>query len=278
VIATLHNYRLACPQATMRRDGEFCDLCVGSSARPALQHRCVNGSLVQSVAGVATRSSWSRSFGSIDRFLAPSAVVAEVAIAAGVPSSKVRILPHFTTDPGPRSSAPSASPTVLFVGRLSEEKGVDVLLEAWAQRERSEQLVICGDGPLRSRLEVCAPSSVTFRGAVTPSEAAREMLSARVIVVPSIWQEPFGLVTIEAMAAGLGVITTDHPSHREIVGEQAGRFAQPGDTPSLGAVLDELDDTSVDRMGRAGRLEFERRFRPDVHLSALEALYREVLR
>ena len=166
VVMTLHNYRLFCANALLFRDGRPCEDCVGTHPWRGVQHRCYRDSFVASALAASTiavaraRRTWSTG---VDRFVAPSWFLREKLVAGGIPAETITVKPHGVDDPGARTTPPSSSRSVLFVGRLSQEKGADTLLDAWAARGASRlELVLVGDGPLRERLEARAVEGVRF--------------------------------------------------------------------------------------------------------------------
>ena len=114
---------------------------------------------------------------------------------------------NFVADPGPRVMPPGESNTVLFVGRLSAEKGADLLLSAWPEKTGLE-LVVVGDGPLRSTLERRGGPSVRFLGHCSPADVRDLMLRSRALVFPSLAYENQPVVLLEALSAGLPVVAS----------------------------------------------------------------------
>ena len=204
----------------------------------------------------------------------PSETARNIFVAEGFPADRTVLKDNFTPDPGPRPAAPSRSRTVVFVGRLRPEKGTHALLEAWRRSAHAGlELVVIGDDPDRAALEAAAPADVVFRGTLPPEEVAQAMLAARALVFPSLWQEPFGLILIEAMAAGLPVVGFRVADAARIVGP-GGVLVEQGDVPGLAGALDALaDDALVDRLGRAGRERWEAAFSPAPQAAALAAAY-----
>ncbi len=207
---TLHNYRLLCVNPNLLRDGRVCEDCVGKTLWRGVVHRCYRESAALSAVAAASvtmgrvRNTWT---GAIDRYIAPSAFVAGKLTAGGVPTSKIVVKPHGAPDPGPRAAPPSESKVVLYVGRLSPEKGVRPLMDAWAAaRVSGLTLSIVGEGPLRASLEGLHVPGVSFLGARGPDEVRSLMLSARALVFPSICYEGAPVVVTEALAAGLPVM------------------------------------------------------------------------
>ena len=142
---------------------------------------------------------------------------------------------------------PAPEPLFLFVGRLDREKGVDVLLHAFARvRERvpDARLRIVGRGPQRPILEALADrlnqsGAISFAGWRDPAGVEEEIASAWAVVVPSRWAEPFGLVAVEAMVRGVPAIVTDHGGLAETVEHGVSGLLVPhDDVPALAAALE----------------------------------------
>jgi glycosyltransferase involved in cell wall biosynthesis len=195
-----------------------------------------------------------------------------------LPADKIRVKPNFVADPGPRLCAPEGSDVVLYVGRLVPEKGVEELVRAWdANRPAGLRLCIIGDGPLRPRLDAFVPPGVELVGSLPPAAVRRRMLSARALVFPSRWFEPFGLVVVEAMAAGLPVIASGLGGSAELLGDRTDELLNPSDPASwresFGRLVDErwLRGTAKD-----GRARYEERFSPSANLRMLEDAYQAV--
>src|SRR6185436_12523959 len=144
----------------------------------------------------------------------------------------------------------------LCVGRVSDEKGVDVLLEAWARaRPRALELVVVGDGPRREDLERRAIEGVRFTGWLPHDEVRALMLGSRALVFPSVCFEVFPMTLVEAMAAGLPVIASAHGGSAEIVGQIGPEWlAEPGRVESWVERLASLaDDDALDAAGACAR-------------------------
>ncbi len=284
-VLTLHNYRIGCPAATQQLRGSPCDACVGHAPIAAMRHRCVNNSTAQSTLAAITTSrlnAVARHHREQLRIVVPSETMSRFARHAGLPSNCVSLLEHYTDDPGLRPDPPSTSNTILYVGRLSSEKGVDVLVDAWRDATSPFELVIAGDGPLLQDLRRHESQNVTCIGSVAPSEAQRLMLTARAVVVPSVWDEPFGLTVVEALAAGAPVVASDVGSFASMIGAGGWVLPRADDHHDRRQLLREglaalTDDRSVDERGDHARAQFEQRFSESVHAQALEQLYRDLI-
>ncbi len=182
----------------------------------------------------------------------------------------------------PKSGAGHATRRrVVFAGRVVRPKGVAVLIRA--AREVDAEFVICGDGRLLEPMRDLARRTgvqdrVSFTGWLSPDRLAQELADASVVAMPSLWPEPFGLVGIEALAAGRPVIASatggvgDWLEHGV-----SGLCVKPGDVGELARALNELlaDPQRQHAMGAAGREAVNRRFSPERHLAGVLEAYGE---
>ncbi len=280
VVQTVHNYRLACANARLLRDGRPCELCVGSHPWHGVRYACYRDSRLQSAVAASTIAvnrglrTWSRH---VDLFLALTDFARDVLVRSGIPAAAVDVKPNFVADPGPRLLPAAESNVVVFAGRLEPEKGVDVLLDGWRAAGLEEmELCVLGDGPLRPGLERVAPPGVRFAGWVGPEEVARRMRSARALAYASAGYEGQPMVILEALAAGLPVVAPRLGPVPEIVGE-AGLLFEPGDPTGLAASLRRLGEpATVATAGAAARRRYLDAFTPATGLANLERAYGRV--
>lgn len=284
IVMTLQNYRLLCANAQLFRDGHLCTECVGTHPWRGVLHSCYRGSALASVPAALTiavgrrRGTWDL----VDRFIAPSEFVKSVFVGAGTAPERIVVKPNVVPDPGPRSRPPSESATILYAGRLSPEKGIGLLLDAWDQagsETAGMELAVVGAGPLREELESRASPRVRCLGWVESAELRERMLDARALVFPSQWPENFGRVIVEALAAGTPVLASDIATPAEIVRELGARWVvKPGDTSAWSSALTALtDDVSVDEAGEQARRLFEAKYSFRVGLRRLLEVYESVL-
>lgn len=285
---TIHNYRLGCLGADLFRDNDVCTSCVGRSPLSGVVRGCYRGSRTLSalmaveIVSTRRRSTLDR----INRFVAPSHFMADRLVDIGVPTERLTVKPHFTPDPGPRSNAPSESYDVLFIGRLASAKGIRTLLRAWERfAHRSAtltapgplRLTIIGDGPLAAEARESAPRGVEFTGWLPHAEVQQRMLASRAFVFPSEWYEPFGMVLIEAMAAGLPVVTSRASDAVRITGTPSRLAAASGNEQELSECIGHLDDSTVDEVGRDARARFETTYSETVGIGDLVDLYESII-
>lgn len=280
VVVTLHNFRLLCANAKLFRDGAPCEDCVGSHPWHGVRHRCYRGSGLVSIppAGAIALhrrlGTWERC---VDLFLALTEFARARFARGGLPPERIRVKANFAADPGRRSAPVSSSPELLYVGRLSPEKGVGVLLDAWPRMAAGTglELVIIGDGPGRAELERRAPPGARFEGQLPAARVRERMAAARSLVLPSIWYEGQPMVALEALAAGLPVLASSTggiPDLLEPLGEDW--LVAPGSAEAWAASLSRLREPErVEEGSRRARALYEESFTEAVAAAALEDAY-----
>jgi glycosyltransferase involved in cell wall biosynthesis len=279
VVQTLHNYRWVCPAAIAFRGGRVCTDCVGRPvALPAVVHACVRASRAQSAVAAAS-TAVHRAAGTlrrIDQFVALTAFQRRVMIDGGLPADRVRVISNFREpDPGIGDGSRSG---VLFLGRLTEEKGIGSLVRA--SRLMPGILRVAGAGPLESAVAEAGRSGALVQlGRLDTDVALDELRAAVALVVPSIWFEGFPMVVLEAYATGTPVIASRIGSLAEVVEDGVtGLLARPDDAEDLARQIRWAVEhpTEMARFGANARARFEARFRGADHLVALLDLYRDV--
>ena len=280
VVATLHNYTQVCPSGTLYRDGSVCTACVGKLPLPAVRHGCYRGSAVATVplalSWLANKSRW---WSSVSRFLCISEAQRRTLIANGMPADLLTVKYNFVPDTEVRRTGHGEH--LLYLGRLTEEKGVRLLMAAWDQvsGKLGVPLVIAGAGPLADEVAAWAADryDVSFVG-LQDKAASRALIARSVaVVVPSRWLETFGLVVVEAMAAGVPAVVAGHSSLAELVNDGVtGITHRPGDASSLAVALGRIV-RAPSSLGLAAREQYERRFTRSVGLTNLLAAYHEVI-
>lgn len=267
-VLTVHDYKLVCPVYRLYRDGAICEECVGRRWTPGVvRHRCSRGSLAESalLAVESTLHRWRRSYErAVSVFVAPSRFMASVLREGGIPAASLEVCLN-----APRRVPDSADPhdrverpTLLYAGRLSEEKGVDLAVEG-ARAHPDVELRIAGAGPLETALRERASglANVVFLGHLGPDELAGERARAWATLVPSRWYENAPLSVIESWWAARPVIGAAHGGLAEMLeGGDAGWAVAPGEFAAwqaafgrVGAARDELGELGVRARQRAAR-------------------------
>jgi len=285
VIQTLHNYRLFCPAAAFFRDGATCEECAARFVPwPGVLHGCYRNSRA-ATATVASMLVVHRAFNSwdkrVDAYIAPSHFSMTKFIDNGLSPEKLHVKPNFLLeDPGPADSHGSGG---VFLGRLSHEKGPDVLVEAW--RELSQvPLRIVGDGPQKTALERTVAerglSQVRFLGHSSHRACLEAVRQSAFLIVPSRSFETFGRAIVEAYALGRPVIASRHGALSELVKDgTTGLLFSPGDASDLAGKVRWMTShrDACREMGQAARREYEAKYTSDRNYGLLMAVYQRAL-
>jgi glycosyltransferase involved in cell wall biosynthesis len=279
-VQTVHNHRHTCMKGTYQREGQDCRDCLRAGhPGPGVAHACYRSSRAQSTVMAAALLRGRRAYRGVDRFIALTPEIASSLRDAGFPDDRIRLRPNSVPDPGP-VTPPGRG--VAFVGRLSQEKGVLALLEAWDRVPAGTlgPLRIVGGGPEADRVRqlTAGRPDVQVLGQLDANGVRAAIAASAVVVVPSLWAEAFPLVLLEAMAAGRALLVTDQGGLPAIVDESIGRVVQP-DVPSLTAGLVSLADDGqlLARLGRAARARYDESYHPDVAVQSLVQIYTEVV-
>jgi len=282
VVQTLHNYRLLCPAGTLFTNGERCETCSRSPAH-AVRRGCYRNSRLQTAAVSLMlgthrlRGTWTRA---VDAFLAPSAFCRDYFVAAGLPPAKVHLKPNFLArDPGQRTHRGDYA---LFVGRLSPEKGVLEMIEAWRQLPEMK-LLIAGDGPLYYEARGAAERTnglVHLLGQLTPDQTLAHIKAARFLVFPSRWNEPFGMGLLEAAACGVPAIASRIGAIPELVADH--RTGLLFDPDNFSELVERVrwawtHSAEMDEMGSAARQLYLLNFTAEKNYDVLMNIYRNLL-
>lgn len=278
VIQTLHNYRAICANGLLMRDGAVCEDCVGRVGWPALRHRCYRGSLVGTAAAVAMQQAihqggiWDRPG---TRLIALTDFARNKLIEGGLPGARIVIKPNFIA---PVATSSAARDGVLFVGRLSAEKGVGVLIEV-ARALPHRRFTIVGGGD-DARWRAMAPGNVVFTGVMAGAAAREAMTRAALLVMPSLWYEGFPMTLLEAFARATPVVASRIGSLAELAEDGVtGRLVAPGDPAALAVAIEAMldDPAGAIGIGRAAKAVVEARYDPASIGARLEEIYREAL-
>jgi glycosyltransferase involved in cell wall biosynthesis len=283
VVATIHNYRLACANGTFFRRGAVCHDCADGLPARAVLHGCYRGSPA-ATAPVALamslhRQAW-RSLVSAYVFISAS----QRDLLRGFDPAPDRVFVRYNLIPRRSRPQMGRTPTVVYAGRLDEAKGARLLMAGWDHyRSKSGEpglnLVIAGGGPLGDEVAAWASTrpSVEMTGQVSSDRCAELISRARAVLLPSAWEETFGLVAIEAMAAGVPPIAAGHGSFTELITPGVdGVLFRPGDPAALAlAIADaERNPEQYEVYGDQARKTYEQRFDPQRSVAELLEIYR----
>ena len=273
LVQTLHNFRLMCPQAMLLREGKVCEDCLGKLPWRGAVRGCYHGSKVQStvLAGMVTVhraiGTWQNK---ITRYIALNEFCRGKFIEGGLPAERIFIKPNFVDFEAPEAGDRDG---FLFVGRLSSEKGVDILVRA-VKAIQSISLRVAGPGPESGVLQ--GVDGIFPLGSLTMDSVRAEMSKAMALILPSIWYENFPRTLVEAFGCGLPVIASRIGALAELVTDGVtGLLFEAGDPNDLAQKLqwaqqhpDEMAD-----MGVNARALYEAEFTAERNYQQLMAIY-----
>ncbi len=283
VVQSIRNYRLICPNGLFFRDGRVCEDCLGKRLPwPGVRHACYRQNHAASATAAAMLTvhrllrTWLEQ---VDVFIAISQFARQKCIEAGLPADKIVVKPNFVyPDPGVGSGRGGYA---LYVGRLSAEKGLDTLLDAWSQLRSPVPLNIVGDGPLDTQVEAAAKQQhhIAWLGRRSRAETQALMGEAMMLIFPSKWYETFGRVAVEAFASGTPVIASDIGAIAELVDPgRTGLHFHPGDAADLAAQVEWVltHPKQLQQMRRESRAVFEAHYTGGANYRQLMAIYASV--
>ncbi|MGH2555079.1 MAG: glycosyltransferase, partial [Actinomycetota bacterium] len=281
LVMTVHNLRLRCPNSFMFTEGAVCRRCARGAYWNAVTHRCFSS---KSQAAAYASSLWVHRYGLrmerwVDRFIAPSGFMRNRLVEWGLDEGIVEVVRNFTDIDSRDPGVPGKYG--VFAGRLSPEKGLDVLLHA-LRAAGDPPFRIVGDGPATeevSRLKEELRLDHTELVGRVPSEAMHSILAeARFLALPSLWEENAPLAALEAMARGRPLLVTGMGGLPELVARGGGVVCAPGDAQDMADKLRRFDDDGFcERQGRQAWEFASSELLPEAHKANLEAIYTAVV-
>jgi glycosyltransferase involved in cell wall biosynthesis len=282
-VLTLHNFRLICINGLLFRGDRVCTACEGRRPWRGVLHRCYGGSLLGSMAVARLlesnrrRGTWDQD---VDAFIALTAVNGrETFIRAGLPADRLHVKANFIQDPWSQTvPLPSHCKGAVYIGHLVPCKGVELLVRAWSALKHP--LLIIGAGPLDARLRSLAPPNVRFAGALSLEAVLGHLSEAAFVVFPSLCQEGFARVIVEAFAMGRAVIAPRHGAMAEIVRHnENGLFFDPLSDEDLRTQVRSLFEVPglADRLGSEARREYLRLYTADVNYGQILEIYERAI-
>lgn len=278
VVLTLHDFKPMCPVYVRLQSGRPCSLCLDGDFQHVLTNRCAGGSVRDSALlyAEAVTQRWLGSYEKVDRFLAPSSFMRDAALHR-FRSEQVALL-YNGVDTAEVEVSMRDEGYVLYLGRLSKEKGVETLLRAH-EAAGTWDLVVAGTGPLADGLKM-RYRNARFVGQLSGEALKATIGGASVIVVPSEWYENCPMSVLEAMAYGKPIVASRMGGIPELVVEgETGLLFEPGNADELQRHLSRLmgDASLRARMGAAGRIRAERQFSIEMHNANLMDTYRSLV-
>jgi len=284
-IMTLHDLKPICPSYLMLSKGLICEQCKGGRYHRAVINKCHKGSYATSA--VHALESWMnhalKKYDSVRCFVAPSRFLRDKCIEFGWAAEKIVYLPNFTDTQTIRSSTQPGS-YLLYLGRLSHEKGVKTVLSTLAELMGNIPLVVIGDGPERANLEKLADErhlNVRSTGYLSGAALQDSLAWAKAVAMPSKWYENAPISLLESSAYGKPVIGAHISGIPEIIDDGGNGFLfEPGNVAELTLkiqCLTGMRDDALKAMGVAAREKVEREFSLGRHYTGLLEIYSNVL-
>ena len=285
-VLTIHNYRLICANALLLRHGQVCELCVNNLLPLAgIRYRCYHNSMAES-AFVTFVTSTHKLIRTWDKNISRLIVLTQFAKSRFVGSSirvdeqKLFIKPNFIPDPGLGET--NREDFFLFVGRLSYEKGIDVLANAFAGLP-TQKLVIIGDAA-DSQAEMARfldNSNITLKGRLNKDGVLAYMKRCKALIFPSTWYEGLPFVIIEAFATGTPVIASRLGSMAELVNDKLNGFLfEPGNVTDLQEKIHlflQTERQDRNALYENARTTYVQNFSPEKHYQTILTLYETVI-
>lgn len=288
IVQTLHNYRLMCPNGLFFTRNKPCERCLGKVfAWPGVLDGCYRGSRLAS-ATVAAMTATHRALGTwqtkVDIYIVLTELARQKFIVGGLPAEKTTVKPNFVFDPGVGTGGGGYA---LYVGRVSEEKGVRVMLDAWrTMRSRIQSgsspipLKIVGDGPLAEELkrEYTGLAEVEWLGSRPRIDVYKLMANARTLIFPSVWSEGMPLTLIESFASGTPVVASNLGAMSTMVEHgRTGLHFEAGSSEGLASGVEWVwaNEREWAEMRRGAREEYEVNYTPERNYEILMAIYEQ---
>ena len=281
VVMTVHNFRLACPNGLLMSHGEVCHRCLGGREYWCILRNCED-SFFKSV-GYALRTAAARLlrryYDHVDHYLCLTRFQRDVLVKEGLPQDRVSVLTNPIEIQVPEQSVEMERDSVLFVGRVSREKGIAPLFDA-ARVCSDIPFVVAGNWQAMPEASELAPDNVTLLGAVPSQKLGTLYEKARIFVLPSVWYEGFPTVLLEAMSYGLPIICSRIGGLPEIVEDgKTGLLYEPGNITELTERIRMLwqNPALCRQLGDAGKRKLQEEYAADRLLDRLLVIYETVI-
>ena len=281
LVMTVHNFRLRCPNGYMFTESAPCRRCEKGMYANAIVHRCFpdRGQAMGYAAGLWVHRFLLKLEDKVTLFITPSAFMKERMLEWGIDPERVIVVRNFTREPLGSSDPGEYG---MYLGRLSAEKGVDILLHA-LKATGDVRFLVVGEGPESGALRALADdlrlTNVEFVGRVDPEAVTNLLRHARFVVMPSVWEENAPLAALETMAAGRPLVVTSTGGLPELVANGEGVIVPPGDPQALARAMSALaqDDAACRSIGEQALVRSASEFTPNVHAKRLEEAYSRAL-
>lgn len=284
VVQSLHNYRMMCSNALLFRNGHVCEDCLEKNIWEGVRHRCFrNSSVMTAMMAFNLDKLWRQGVwvNDVDRYIVAAEFTRGKYVDRGIPVEKISYKPHFIDVNLSRREKDAGY--ALYLGRLSQEKGVDTLLAAW-ESLKDIPLKIVGTGPLEAKLKDLAVekklTNVEFLGFLKERQCLEVLREATTLVIPSVCYENFPRVVVEAFACGVPVVASRLGSLQELIEDGVtGLLFEPGNPQALTAAVRRCFENHLKtmHMGHNARGVFEDKYTMQTNHKKLMEIYEDVI-
>jgi glycosyltransferase involved in cell wall biosynthesis len=287
IVQTVHNFRFLCPNGLFFINDKPCEMCKRGNTSYAILKKCYRQSLGLSALYAVSigGNRIAKTFDLVDQFIALTEFSARKMIESGLTiRNKIAILGNFIPDPLPiPGSEDSREDYVVYIGRLSIEKGVRIILEA-GKLLTSTKILVIGSGPdysyLENIIDVEGLGNIYLLGPIHSEEKWEYLRKASAVIIPSICYETFSIAAIEAMSVGTPVIASRLGSLPFVIDDGiSGVFFEPGDGEDLARKITQLINTPelLNELGSNGRRLVDQNYSQESHFEKLNKIYLETL-
>ncbi|MBU2576661.1 MAG: glycosyltransferase family 4 protein [Nanoarchaeota archaeon] len=284
VVQTLHNFRLFCVNGLLLRKGKVCEDCLRKVPWRGAIRGCYRNSIFYSAPVALTEfihkviGTWNDN---VNAYIALTEFGREKYIEGGLPAEKIFVKPNFLVHP-PEPSF-NHKDYAVFLGRLSLEKGLWTLIEAWKEI-KGITLKVMGDGPLRKDLEDFVSKyrieNIEFTGKKEFNDCMELLKGSLFMIMPSVWYETFGISVIEAFACGKPVIASRLGAMAELVEDyKTGLLFEHGNPEDLAEKIRWMLDNeeACIEIGRNARAEFEAKYTAEKNFEISMEIYKKTI-
>lgn len=279
VVMTVHNFRLICPTGLFMRNGKPCETCLHKMNEwSCIRYNCEH-SILKSV-GYTLRNTFARWTKAYKKNVVFFACITEFQkkklVEAGFDENRITVIPNSVESP--QSYHPNLGNYVAYIGRLSHEKGYDLLIEV---AQRHPDITFCFAGAQREQSNISIPENVVFMGYLQKEELSEFIQNARFIVMPSRCYEGFPMAILEAASHGKPTICPNHGGFTEIIGQgenAIGKLFAPSNVDDLEKQIVELwnDPKTTEDLGKKAFKKLQERYSSEVVYKQWETLFEEL--
>lgn len=280
VIQTLHNYRITCATGTLLRNNKIHTACIETkNPLSCLNYNCYKDNFFATLPIALSNlihkrfHTWNR----VDKFIVLSNFQKSLMSGWGIKEEKIHVKPNFLNTKLQVKPVNFQSKSIVFVGRLSEEKGIKLLRNSWLKYSQSNayiQLKIIGDGPLLGELD-SLPNTKLY-GLLDREEVINEIQKSQFLIMPSIWHETFGLAMVESFSQATPVIASNISPINEIVKDGInGYLFEPNEDDLLKTLKTKIiNNPKYGVLSKNALTDFKSKYSSDAHFININKIYK----